>query len=207
VLFRNLIDDVEVAEELDEFRYTVGPELGYTLNVARNSRVFVSYLVTFESFRNNGAVPTPNADASFQVHAIGTGVRHELTPTLTVSAGLGYSFTQSDVPQKDGHDGVIGNVGLTKTFNRGQASLRYARRFTADGSTGDVIIEDTVSARSSINLTGRLTARLDGNVSWFNYQSVTLFTLATDSSDRRFFVDTARFDLSDPPSLGCLGDL
>jgi hypothetical protein len=186
VLFRNLIDDVDVPEELDEFRYTVGPELGYALNVARDSRVFVSYLVTFESFRNNGIVPTPNADASFQVHAIGTGVRHELTPTVTIDAGLGYSFTQSDAPEKDGHDGVIGNVRLTKTFNRGQASLGYARRFTADGSTGDVIIDDTVSAMATVNLTGRLTARLDGNVSWSNYQSTTLFTLATDNSDQRF---------------------
>lgn len=186
VLFRNLIDDVDVPEELDEFRYTVGPELGYTLNVARDSRVFVSYLVTFESFRNNGTVPLVNADAAFQVHAIVTGVRHELTPTLTIDAGLGYSFTQSDAPQKDGHDSVIGNVDLTKTFSQGQTSLGYVRRFAAEGSTGDLVIEDTVRAIATINLTGKLTARLDGNVSWFNFQSVTPFTLVTRTSDRRF---------------------
>src|SRR5262249_26255560 len=119
VLFGNLIDDVSVPEELDEFRYTVGAELGYALNVARDSRVFVGYQVTFETFRNNGIVPSVNADSPFQVHAIGTRVRHELTPTLIVDVGLGYSFTSSDAPQKDGQNGVIGNARLTKTFNNG----------------------------------------------------------------------------------------
>ena len=56
------------------------------------------YQVTFESFRANGTVPSGSSDAAFQVHAIGTGVRHELTPTLAVDAGLGYSFTTSDAP-------------------------------------------------------------------------------------------------------------
>jgi hypothetical protein len=186
VLFGNLIDNVDVPEELDEFRYSVGTELGYLFNVARNSRVFVAYQVTFESFRNNGLPPVGTSDAAFQIHAMGAGVRHELTPTLAVDAGLGYSFTTSDDPQKDGNNGVIGNVRLTKTFNKGQISLGYARRFSADGSTGDVIIDDTVDARASINLTGKLTARLDGNVSWFNYQSVTVSTLTSDNTDNRF---------------------
>ena len=127
-----------------------------------------------------------NAGASFQVHAIGTGVRHELTSTLAVDAGLGYSFTTSDAPQKDGHNGVIGNVKLTKTFNSGQASLGYARRLTAGGSTGDVVIEDTVSTTASINLTGKLTAELASNVSWFNFLGVTTSTATFDNSDRRF---------------------
>ena len=172
--------------ELDEFRYTVGTDLGYTFNVARNSRVFVAYQVTFESFRANGTVPSGSSDAAFQVHAIGTGVRHELTPTLAVDAGLGYSFTQSDAPQKDGHNGVIGNVKLTKTFNNGQASLGYTRRFSADGSTGNVVIDDTVSAVASINLTGKLTASLASNVSWTNPQGVTTSTPSSNNSDQRF---------------------
>jgi len=186
LLFGNLVDDVEVPQELDEFRYTVGTELGYLFNVARNSRVFVGYQVSFETFRNNGTVPSVNADAAFQVHAVGTGVRHELTPTLAVEAGLGYSFTTSDAPQKDGHTGVIGNVRLTKTFNSGEASLGYIRRFSADGSSGDVVTDDTVSAMASINLTGKLTARFDSNVSWFNFQNVTTNTPNSGSSDRLF---------------------
>ena len=186
VVFGNLVDDVDVPDEFDEFRYTVGTDLGYTFNVARNSRAFVAYQATFESFRDNGIVPAGGSDAAFQVHAFGPGVRHELTPTLAVDAGLGYSFTTSDAPQKDGNSGVIGNVKLTKTFNKGQASLGYARRFGADGTTGDVLIDDTVSAIATINLTGKLTARLDGNVSWFNYQSVTTTTGTSDNSDRRF---------------------
>jgi len=186
VVFGNLIDDVDTPEELDEFRYTVGAELGYLFNVARNSSVFVAYQVSFETFRNNGVVPSVNADAAFQVHAFGTGVRHDLTPTLAVEAGLGYSITTSDAPQKDGLDGVIGNIKLTKTFNKGQASLGYARRFSAGGSTGDVVIDDTVSANASINLTGKLTARFDGNVSWFNFQNVTTITPNSNNSNRRF---------------------
>src|SRR5262245_8115715 len=56
VLFGNLIDNVDIPSELDEFRYTVGTDLGYTFDVVRNSRVFVGYKVTFESFRANGTV-------------------------------------------------------------------------------------------------------------------------------------------------------
>src|SRR5262249_47762776 len=85
VLFGNLIDNVDIPQELDEFRYTVGTELGYLIDVARNSRVFVGYKVTFESFRANGTAPLGSSDAAFQVHAIGTGVRHELTPTLALN--------------------------------------------------------------------------------------------------------------------------
>jgi hypothetical protein len=183
VLFGNLIDDVDIPDEFDEFRYTVGIEPGYTVNVARNSQVFVAYQATFESFRDNGRVPSGNADAAFQVHTIGPGVRHELTPTLAVEATLGYAFTTSDAPEKDGHDSVNATLKLTKTFNTGQASLGYVRGFIAGGSTGDVVIEDTISARASIDLTGKLTARLDGNVSWFNFQSM---TSTSNNGDRRF---------------------
>jgi hypothetical protein len=108
-------------------------------------------------------------------------------PTLAVDASLGYSFTTSDASQKDGIDTVIGNVTLTKTFSTGQASLGYVRRLTAGGSTGDVVIEDTVRALASINLTGKLTATLAGNVSWFNFQSVTTIITVANNSDRRFF--------------------
>ncbi len=177
VLFGSLVEDVQVSQELDEFRYTVGTELGYAINVARESRVFLAYQVTFESFRNNGAVPLGGTDASFQVHAISTGVRHELTPTLAIQAALGYSFTTSDAPEDDNHKAVIANVGLIKTFNLGQASLRYARRFISGEGQGGVVLADTLGATAALNLTGKLTARLDGNVSWFDFRSVTTRTL------------------------------
>jgi hypothetical protein len=153
--------------------------------VARNSRVFVAYQVSFETFRNNGIVPSPNADAAFQVHAVGTGVRHELTPTLAVEAGVGYSFTTSDTPQKDGLNGVIGNIKFTKTFNNGEASLGYVRRFSAGGSTGDVVINDTVNARAAIKL-AKLTAGLEGNVTWSNFQTVSTSTPIANNTDQRF---------------------
>jgi hypothetical protein len=186
VLFGNLIDNVDVPNELNEFRYTVGTELGYLIDVARNSRVFALYLATFESFSANGTVPPGSSDAAFQVHTIGTGVRHELTPTLAVDAALGYNFTTSDAPQKDGHNGFAMNARLTKTFYNGQASLGYVRRFSADGSTGNVTNEDTVSVAASINLTGKLTAKFDSNVTWSNPQGVTTSTLNADNSDQRF---------------------
>jgi hypothetical protein len=185
VLFRNLIDNVDIPEELDEFRYTVGTDLGYLIDVARNSRVFALYLATFESFSANGTVPPGSSDAAFQVHTIGTGVRHELTPTLAVDAALGYNFTTSDAPEKDGHNGFAMKAILTKTFHNGQASLGYVRRFSADGSTGNVTNEDTVSVAASINLTGKLTARFDSNVTWSNPQGVPGI-LNADNSDQRF---------------------
>jgi len=186
VLFSSLIDNVDVPDELDEFRYTVGTDLGYTFDVARNSRVFLAYTATFENFNSNGTVPLGSSDAAFQVHAIGPGVRHELTPTLAVEAGLGYSFTQSDAPQKDGLNGVVANLKVTKTFQSGQASLGYVRLFSADGSTGNVVLNDTVLATTSINLTGKLKARLDGNVTWSNSQGVTITTPNSNNSNQRF---------------------
>jgi len=180
-----LIDNVDIPEELDEFRYMVGTELGYLINVARNSRVFVGYQVTFESFRDNGVAPLGSSDAAFQVHAIGTGVQHELTPTLALNAALGYNFTTSDAPEKDGHNGFGMNATLTKTFHNGQASLGYVRRFSAVGSTGSVTNEDIVSVAASINLTGKLTARFDSNVTWSNPQGVPGI-LNADNSAQRF---------------------
>jgi len=177
VLFGSLVEDVEIPQELDEFRYTVGAELGYAVNVARESRVFLAYQVTFDSFRANGGVPLGGTDASFRVHAISTGVRHELTPTLAIQAALGYSFTTSDAPENDDHKAVSANVGLIKTFNLGQASLRYARRFISGEGQGGVVLANTLGATASINLTGKLTAALDGNVSWFDFRSVTVSTL------------------------------
>jgi hypothetical protein len=191
VLFGSLIDDVSTPQELDEFRYTVGTELGYALNVARDSRVVVAYQVTFESFRANGGAVFPSGTtAPFQVHAISTGVRHELTPTLAVNAALGYSFTTSDTPEKDGHKGVTADAGLIKTFYLGQAYLRYVRRLTSGQAEGGVVREDTVSAGASLNLTGKLTARLDTNVSWFDFLGVTastpIVTTSTFNSNQRF---------------------
>jgi opacity protein-like surface antigen len=162
----------------------VGTELGYLLNVARDSRVFVAYQVTFESFRTNGSLPPGATDASFRVHAIGTGVRHELTPTLAINAGIGYSFTSSDASQNDGHNAVIASAGIIKTYNLGQASLNYDRRFSSGEGDGGVVINDTVSGLVTVNLTGKLTARLASNVSWFNFQDTTAGTL---DEDQRFW--------------------
>ena len=185
VLFGSLVEDVDVPQELDEFRYTVGTELGYVVNVVRDSSVFVGYQVTFESFRDNGIVPQGGGGASFQVHEISTGVRHALTPTLAANAELGYSFTSSDAPQNDDHSAVTADVGLIKTFHIGQASLRYVRRLRSGEGEGGAVIADTVSAATFINLTGKLTAGLGSNVSWFDFQGMTTGSL--NRTNRRFW--------------------
>jgi len=48
------------------------------------------------------------------------------------------------------------------------------------------VFEDTVNAVASINLTGKLTAKLESNVSWFNFQGVTTTTPNSNNSDQRF---------------------
>ena len=50
--------------------------------------------------------------------------------------------------------------------------------------TGRVVLADTLGATAVLNLTGKLTARLDGNVSWFDFRSVTIRTL---NSNQRFW--------------------
>ena len=170
LLFESLIDDVDVAEELDEFRYTVGAELGYMVDVARDSRVLVAYQVTFHSFRDNGVVLPDNSDTPFQAHTVSVGWRHELTPTLSVNAALGYSFIHSDEPQEDGDNAIVADVELIKTFHIGQASLAYVRKFTSGQGSGGVVLADTIRASVAVNFTGKLTAKLDTNLSWFDFQ-------------------------------------
>ena len=183
VFFESLIDDVDIPEDLDEFRYTVGTELGYIVNTARDSRVLVGYRVTFHTFRDNGVTMPDNLDAAFQVHTVSAGWRHELTPTLSAHAVLGYSFTHSDASQNDGHKAVITDVGLIKTFHVGQASLGYIRQFTSGESTGGVTLADTIRGGVTINLTGKLMAALNTNVSWFDFQG----TNTTDHTLNRVF--------------------
>jgi hypothetical protein len=42
---------------------------------------------------------------------------------------------------------------------------------------GGVVLADTLGATAALNLTGKLTARLDGNLSWFDFRSVTISTV------------------------------
>jgi opacity protein-like surface antigen len=61
---------------------------------------------------------------------------------------------------------------------------------TSGQAEGGVVREDTVSAGASLNLTGKLTARLDTNVSWFDFLGVTastpIVTTSTFNSNQRF---------------------
>lgn len=173
VRFESLIEDVSTPQELDEFRYTVGTELGYVVNVARASRVLLAYQVAFHTFRDNGIILPENVSADFQAHTISAGVQHDLTPTLAVRALLGYDFTTSDVSQNDGHEAVFADVKLTKTFHSGEASIGYVRHLVSGQGSGGVVLADTIRAAASVNVTGKLTARLDSNLSWSDFRSTT----------------------------------
>ncbi|MGE3539038.1 MAG: hypothetical protein AB7N91_16600 [Candidatus Tectimicrobiota bacterium] len=174
VRFGSLIEDVSIPQELDEFRYTVGTDLGYVVNVARASRLLATYQIAFHTFRDNGIILLDNSSAAFNVHTFSAGIQHELTPTLAVNAALGYNFTTSDVTLNDGHEAIFADVKLTKTFHTGTASLGYLRHFFSGQGNGRVILADTVRAAVAVNLTGKLTARLDSNISWADFQGPTI---------------------------------
>lgn len=169
--FESLIEDVSTEQELDEFRYTLGVELGYLVNPVRESRALLAYQVSFHSFRDNDLIAPENVSSDFQVHVISPGLRHHLTPTLTTNIALGYTFTTSDDIVNDDHKAFYANLGLTKTFQAGEVSLGYLRHFRSGEARGGVVLFNTLRGSVAIDLTGKLTARVDGNLSWSDFQS------------------------------------
>ncbi len=64
---------------------------------------------------------SPN-DTDYDVHNMSIGVSHQLTETLSASAGFGW---YRQVPERgDSSDGPSGNVGLSKQFENGTLSLQ-----------------------------------------------------------------------------------
>ncbi|RMF88551.1 MAG: hypothetical protein D6736_10230 [Nitrospinota bacterium] len=183
VLFESLLDDVDVPEEVDETRYSVGANLGYLIHVARGTRVNLGYVLTFHQFSENAPVAPGEERADFRVHTITAGVRHDFTPTLSGTASLGYAFTESDDPEEDNNASVVANVALTKTLKTGELSLRYIRSFTSGGGEGRSVAADRLLATFSSRITPKITAALRGNVSYFNFQQR---VTPTSGGDRYF---------------------
>lgn len=176
LLFRSLIEDVDVADEVDEFRYGGGAELGYLTNIARGNRVSVAYNVTFFTFRSNGLEDAED----FQVQTVDVGYLHNFSPTLTAEARFGYAFTTSDDDALDGNADFVGSLDITKKLQTGAISFRYERGFTSGRGQGDAVLADRFFVTFLSRISPKITARLQGDVSLLDFQE-------NNNEDRLFF--------------------
>jgi len=192
LLFENLLEDVEDNDELDEFRYAIGTELGYLTNVARENRAFLAYAATIFTFSNNCnameqavGICNPQNDEGFTVHTLNVGYEHNLSATLSARATLGYATTVSDRNDLDGNSAVVGSIGFIKTLRTGQLALSYERDFTSGGGTSDEVIANRLIGRFRFQPTPKITAALSGSVAIFKSQQENVATFNDD--DRTFF--------------------
>jgi hypothetical protein len=167
-LFESLIENVEDPDELDEFRNTVGVELGYLTDVSRGNRIRLFYDLTFHTFSENPS-STVDPQPSFQVHSINMGYRHTFSPTFSGDVAVGYSITTSDSSTAGGDSGFVTNIGLTRTLRNGSIAFRYRRNFTSGGGEGGVVMADVFTLTVASGLTPKITASLGSNLSFFNF--------------------------------------
>jgi hypothetical protein len=144
LLFEHMLENVSTPQELDETRYSIGAEVGYLIDVARRSKVYVSYLATFFTFNQNGLTTPNTSSADFQVHTAVAGIRHAFTPTLSGDAALGYARTQSDNPAEDNLGTIVAKLNVTQLLRDGQVTFGYNRDFTSGGGLGGVVREDAL---------------------------------------------------------------
>lgn len=177
--FATILNDVDVPEEVDEFRYTLGAALGYLTHIGRQSRVFVGYDVTFFTFAVND--PDEPEPTDFEVHATNIGYRHAFTPTLTGDVSIGYAMAVADDLGFDEEGAVIASLGLLKTLKTGRAVFRYRRGFTSGGGQGGTVLADIFNGLLTTNITPKIALSLSSNLSLLNYR-------AAEQSDRVFWV-------------------
>lgn len=184
LFFGSLFEDVEDPDEVDEFRYNVGANVGYLTSIARGNRVSLTYNVAFFTFNRNAPVaptdPNPPNDADFRVQTVSVGYLHNFSRTLTANAAFGYSFTNSDNDNLDGNSGLVGRIAITKSLSTGAASIGYTRQITSGRGQGDQVQADNVFVTFATRLSPKVTARLNGNVSLFNFEG-------DNAQDRLFF--------------------
>ncbi len=192
LLFENLIEDVEDNDELDEFRYVLGTEIGYITNVARQNRAALAYRVTFFTFDQNCSaqeqannVCNAQNDENFTVHTVTAGYEHNLSATLTARASVGYATTVSDNNDLDGNDALVGSIGFIKTLRTGQLTANYERSFTSGGGTADEVVSNRFFGSLSFRPSPKVTASLTGSVSLLNFTEDDPNPLQDD--DRVFF--------------------
>jgi hypothetical protein len=184
LVFNSIVNNVDVSNEVNETRYSVGANLGYLTDVARGSKVFLSYLATFHTFGQNESVTPGSETADFQVQTVQAGFRHEFTPTLSGSVAIGPTFVTSKDPQLDGDTNAAINLDITKTLSIGRVSLNYARNFTSGGGGGNAVVADTVRLLFLAEITGKLTAGLESSFSHYNYPNITASEIVTNGGNR-----------------------
>jgi hypothetical protein len=182
--FSSLLWDVTDPDEVDEFRYTLGAEVAYLTQIARQNQVFVSYSADFYHLANN---PTndplafrPDA-TDFRVYSTSIGYRHSLTPTLLADVAIGYSIAISVDPDRKDEDSVVGTVGLSKQLRTGRAGVRYSRQFFPGVREGGRVLGDVFSAFIATNITPKITVGLSSTLSLLSYKDVT-------NDDRLFWI-------------------
>ncbi|ETX02225.1 MAG: hypothetical protein ETSY1_04375 [Candidatus Entotheonella factor] len=189
LLFENLIEEVDDNDELDEFRYVIGTELGYLTNVARQNRAIFTYTATIFTFSNNCDVGeagcTPQNDEGFTVHTVTGGYEHNLSATLTARASIGYATTASDRDDLDGNDAVVGSIGFIQTLRTGQAALSFERSFTSGGGTSDEVVSSRFIGRLRFQPTPKVTTALSGSLAILDFEQANVNALNDD--DRTFF--------------------
>jgi hypothetical protein len=190
LLFENLYEDVDDEDELDEVRYSLGANLGYLTDVARQNRASLGYSATLFTFSNNCEAGDTGCNAqndeSFTVHSLYAEYAHNLSATLSAQAKIGYATTVSDRDDIDGNDGFVGSVGFVKTLRTGQFDLNYERSFTSGGGTSDQVISDRIFGRLRFQPTPKITAALSGTIAILDYQQDNVSPVNDD--DRNFFL-------------------
>ncbi len=192
LLFENLIEEVEDNQELDEFRYVLGTELGYLTNVARQNRVVLTYQASIFTFSGNcdageqmRMICTAQNDQGFVVHTVTAGYEHNLSATLSARAAIGFATTVSDRNDLDGNDALVGSLGFIKTLRTGQFALSYERSFTSGGGTSDEVISNRFIGRLRFRPTPKITLALSSSLAILNFQQENIPALRDD--DRVFF--------------------
>jgi Putative beta-barrel porin 2 len=141
--------------------------LTYTLSAATS----LSANATYSSYNYE-----ISSDSTGQTYTL--GVSHKFSPTLTGSVTGGVALTRNEDTGKT-DSGFNGGASISKTFERGSASLSYTQGITPSTDQGETLQYQT----ASLNLTRKFGERLNGSVyaSYNKYKS--LSGQATDTDD------------------------
>ncbi len=191
LLLENLIEEVDDNEELDEFRYVIGTEVGYLTNVARQNRAVLIYTATIFTFSDNcdageqaAGICNPQNDEGFTVHTVTAGYEHNVSATLSARAAIGFATTASDRDDLDGNTALVGSLGMLKTLRTGQLALSYERSFTSGGGTADKVISDRFVGRIRFRPTPKITLTLASSLAFLNFKQE---GVAPENDDDRLF--------------------
>jgi hypothetical protein len=167
-LYNSLIENVEDPDEVDEFRNTVGVELGYLTDVRRGNRLRLFSDVTFHHFSENPSSTVTDPPDDFRVPTINIGYLHNFSSIFSGDIAVGYSITNSG-SSGGGFSGFVTNIGFVRALRTGSISFRYRRNFTSGGGEGGEVMADVLTLTVASGLTPKITASLGSNLSFFNF--------------------------------------